>query len=162
MILLGTRASHASSNSNGFQYTRRENEGNGLYFYRVRYYSPVLGRFVNEDPAGEGQNFYADNDSIQFSDLLGLWSWLSNLCRQESFSAAVEVLKSLSAAGNPKAQYELTNWNRRQHFLWFQCEFPRVTARTYLIYKKNKNSVPKSRSLCRRVLGEELVRDHSN
>jgi RHS repeat-associated protein len=79
MILLGTRASQASANSNGFQYTGRENEGNGLYFYRVRYYSPVLGRFVNEDPAGEGQNFYADNDPIQFSDLLGLWSWLSNL-----------------------------------------------------------------------------------
>jgi RHS repeat-associated protein len=43
------------------QYTGRENEGNGLYFYRARYYSPLLGRFVNEDPMGfgAGVNFYA-------------------------------------------------------------------------------------------------------
>jgi RHS repeat-associated protein len=46
-----------SGNSNEFQYTGRENEGNGLYFYRNRYYSPLLGRFINEDPAGYGLNF---------------------------------------------------------------------------------------------------------
>lgn len=64
-----------ATNTNAFQYTGRENEGNGLYFYRARYYSSVLGRFVNEDPAGEGQNFYtyADDDPIDFSDPLGLW-----------------------------------------------------------------------------------------
>lgn len=42
--------------------TEGENESNGLYFYRARYYSPVLGRFINEDPlgfAGSGPNFYA-------------------------------------------------------------------------------------------------------
>jgi RHS repeat-associated protein len=50
-----------ATNSNGFQYTGRENEGNGLYFYRARYYSPLLGRFVNEDPIafGGGTNFYS-------------------------------------------------------------------------------------------------------
>ena len=51
-----------AANLNAFQYTGRENEGNGLYFYRARYYSPLLGRFVNEDPLGfegSGPNFYA-------------------------------------------------------------------------------------------------------
>lgn len=50
-----------SSNANEFQYTGRENEGNGLYYYRARYYSPLLGRFINQDPlgfAGGGTNFY--------------------------------------------------------------------------------------------------------
>jgi RHS repeat-associated protein len=63
-----------SSNANEFQYTGRENEGNGLYFYRNRYYSPLLGRFINEDPAGYGLNFYAyaDDDPIDFSDPFGL------------------------------------------------------------------------------------------
>ena len=47
----GTVVSGAA-NSNVFQYTGRENEGNGLYFYRGRYYSPFLGRFISEDPLG--------------------------------------------------------------------------------------------------------------
>ncbi len=35
---------------NAFQYTSRENDGTGLYFYRARYYSPQLHRFLGEDP----------------------------------------------------------------------------------------------------------------
>jgi RHS repeat-associated protein len=50
------------SNANEFQYTGRENEGNGSYYYRARYYSPLLGRFVAEDPlkfGGGDINLYA-------------------------------------------------------------------------------------------------------
>ena len=89
---------------------------------------PCLGRFVNEDPLAKAENFYADNDPIQFSDLLGLWSWLEPFVDRNPSVAAFEVLKSLSAAGNPKAQYELTNWNRRQHFL-VPMRISSVTAR---------------------------------
>ena len=35
---------------NPFQYTGRENDGTGLYYYRARYYSPELQRFISEDP----------------------------------------------------------------------------------------------------------------
>ncbi len=46
---------------NPSQYTGRENDGTGLYFYRARYYSPALQRFVSEDPVGfvGGINLYA-------------------------------------------------------------------------------------------------------
>ena len=37
---------------NLFQFTGRENDGNGLYYYRSRYYSPVFGRFISQDPTG--------------------------------------------------------------------------------------------------------------
>jgi RHS repeat-associated protein len=37
---------------NPFQYTGRENDGNGLYYYRARYYSPSVGRFISRDPIG--------------------------------------------------------------------------------------------------------------
>lgn len=42
------------------EYTARENDGTGLYFYRARYYDPVLKRFVAEDPIGVagGLNLY--------------------------------------------------------------------------------------------------------
>ncbi|WER48604.1 RHS repeat-associated core domain-containing protein [Cupriavidus sp. WKF15] len=46
---------------NAAQYTGRENDGTGLYYYRARYYHPGFGRFVAEDPIGfaGGQNIYS-------------------------------------------------------------------------------------------------------
>jgi RHS repeat-associated protein len=51
---------------NPFQYTGRENDGTGLYFYRARYYSPELQRFLSEDPIRlkGGINFFAYTDSV--------------------------------------------------------------------------------------------------
>src|SRR5206468_1934714 len=65
------------ASANAFQYTGRENDGTGLYFYRARYYSPVYQRFISEDPlgyAGSGPNFYgyALNSPTNFVDPLGL------------------------------------------------------------------------------------------
>ncbi len=61
---------------NPFQYTGRENDGTGLYYFRNRYYSPALARFISEDPVGflGGGNFYAyvGNNPCTFVDLLGL------------------------------------------------------------------------------------------
>jgi RHS repeat-associated protein len=42
------------TSSNPFQYTGRENDGSGLYYYRARYYHPVLSRFLGEDPLHVG------------------------------------------------------------------------------------------------------------
>ena len=73
-----TTASGTASN-NGFQYTGRENEGNGVYFMRARYYSPGLHRFISQDPlgfAGSGPNLYAyaGNSPTNFTDPFGLSS----------------------------------------------------------------------------------------
>ncbi len=66
-----------TSNANEFQYTGRENETTGLYYYRARYYSPLLARFFSEDPlgfAGSGPNFYgyAFNNPVSLRDPSGL------------------------------------------------------------------------------------------
>ncbi|MBI5103190.1 MAG: hypothetical protein HZB33_15350 [Nitrospirae bacterium] len=45
---LVTASGEATDNS--FQYTGRENDGTGLYYYRSRYYNPELQRFISEDP----------------------------------------------------------------------------------------------------------------
>ncbi|HSB13057.1 MAG TPA: RHS repeat-associated core domain-containing protein [Bryobacteraceae bacterium] len=66
-----------TSSANPFQYTGRENDGTGLYYYRARYYHPVLQRFISEDPiefeAGD-PNFYGYvfNDPIGAYDPDGL------------------------------------------------------------------------------------------
>jgi RHS repeat-associated protein len=46
----GRTATTGVWNTNPVQYSGRENDGNGLYYYRNRYYHPGLGRFISEDP----------------------------------------------------------------------------------------------------------------
>jgi RHS repeat-associated protein len=41
-----------AANGSSYQFTGRENDGTGLYFYRARYYSPTLQRFIAQDPIG--------------------------------------------------------------------------------------------------------------
>jgi RHS repeat-associated protein len=50
------------ANANPYQFTSRENDGTGLYYYRARYYSPIYQRFISEDPIRlifRDVNFYA-------------------------------------------------------------------------------------------------------
>jgi RHS repeat-associated protein len=62
---------------NPFQYTGRENDGTGLYYYRARYYSSELQRFISEDPIGfSGGSInlfsYVGNNPVNRRDPLGL------------------------------------------------------------------------------------------
>jgi RHS repeat-associated protein len=64
------------SSLNPYQFTGRENDGTGLYYYRARYYNPTTGRFISEDPMafGGGTNFYgyAANRPVILPDPFGL------------------------------------------------------------------------------------------
>jgi RHS repeat-associated protein len=67
----------AGSNGNPYQFTGRENDGTGLYFYRTRYYSPTYQRFIGQDPIGfRGRDAnlygYVRNNPISLTDWLGL------------------------------------------------------------------------------------------
>jgi RHS repeat-associated protein len=48
----GATTAGGAANGSSFQFTGRENDGTGLYFYRARYYSPTFQRFVSQDPIG--------------------------------------------------------------------------------------------------------------
>jgi RHS repeat-associated protein len=74
------------ASDNPFQYTGRENDQpvlsgveGGLYYYRFRYYSPELQRFISEDPIGlaGGINFYSyvGNNPVNWVDPYGLWKF---------------------------------------------------------------------------------------
>ncbi len=63
--------------ANDAEFTSRENDSVGLYYYRSRFYSPALQRFVSEDSkgfAGGDVNLftYVSNSPITFVDPLGL------------------------------------------------------------------------------------------
>ncbi|VBR78011.1 YD repeat-containing protein [Burkholderia pseudomallei] len=69
--------------TNPYQYTGREADSPGLYYYRARYYSPIMGGFISEDPIAfdSGQlSFYGyvDGDPIDFNDPLGLYHCVGN------------------------------------------------------------------------------------
>ena len=62
---------------NDLRYTGRErDDSTGFYYYRARYYDPVIGRFISEDPKGfgAGVNFYAyvNNNPVNLNDPSGL------------------------------------------------------------------------------------------
>jgi RHS repeat-associated protein len=56
----GETTTSGAVSANPSQYTGRENDGTGLYYYRARYYHPTLKRFISEDPIGlaGGINYY--------------------------------------------------------------------------------------------------------
>ena len=68
-----------TANGNELQYTGREADTSGLYYYRARYYSPTYQRFLSEDPIGfaGGVNGYqyANGNPLRYVDPLGLWSF---------------------------------------------------------------------------------------
>ncbi|MBI5747840.1 MAG: RHS repeat-associated core domain-containing protein, partial [Nitrospinae bacterium] len=74
------------ASDNPFQYTGRENDNTGLYYYRARYYSPELQRFISEDPIGlDGGdiNFFAYvwNSPQNWIDPYGLSNVATNAMR---------------------------------------------------------------------------------
>ena len=90
---------------NAFRYTgRRVDAETGLYYYRARYYSPRLGRFLQPDPIGYqgGLNLYAyvGGDPLNLTDPSGLI--------QEAVGNAVNALiQNLNPIGTANAQAAL-------------------------------------------------------
>ena len=83
-----------------FQFTGRENDGaSNLYYYRARYYSPAIGRFVSQDPMGfgGGLNFYAyaGGNPISETDPNGDCPW----CVGALIGAGFDLATQLAANG---------------------------------------------------------------
>jgi RHS repeat-associated protein len=72
----GTSTANGASSSNELGYTGRENDETGVYYYRARYYSPVVKRFLSEDPlesqAGPNRYEYVGGNPLRYVDPLGL------------------------------------------------------------------------------------------
>lgn len=86
----GNTTTSGGATTNSFAYTGRELDATELYFYRARYYNPLVQRFISEDPSdilgGINLYAYAGDNPIRFRDPLGLnpspgrsgnpWRWV--------------------------------------------------------------------------------------
>ncbi|MGC1343055.1 MAG: RHS repeat-associated core domain-containing protein [Candidatus Binataceae bacterium] len=73
----GATMTNGTANANPYQFTGRENDGTGLYFYRARFYSTSYQRFVSQDPlefGGDNPLLYAYvwQNPVNLRDSLGL------------------------------------------------------------------------------------------
>lgn len=74
----GTTVRAASSYGNSLTFTgRRLDSETGLYYFRARYYSSELGRFIGRDPLGyvDGMSMYAGYYVPNGVDPYGLYDW---------------------------------------------------------------------------------------
>jgi RHS repeat-associated protein len=73
----GQTRTQTGSLANPFTYTAREQGEAGSLFYRARYYSPAVGRFLSEDPLRTRSSPYAyvESDPIASRDPLGLYTY---------------------------------------------------------------------------------------
>lgn len=87
---------------NSYGYTGREFAEEGLYFYRTRFLSPSLGRFISEDLVGELVDMnlyrYIQNNPINSIDPFGLTKMPiempnPNCCSLKSIEAEIESVK---------------------------------------------------------------------
>ncbi|WP_287130278.1 RHS repeat-associated core domain-containing protein [Candidatus Cyanaurora vandensis] len=75
-----------AASTNNLTFTGREDDGTGVLYYRARYYSPRLQRFISEDPLGFGggdSNLYryAGNSPNVETDPLGLYGEVTSQSR---------------------------------------------------------------------------------
>ena len=73
----GNTTASGTATWNADQFTGRKNDSDGLYYYRARYFSLKLQRFISQDPMdflGEDTNLhsYVRNDPANRVDPIGL------------------------------------------------------------------------------------------
>jgi RHS repeat-associated protein len=118
--------------SNPFQYTGRENDGTGLYYYRARYYSPKAKRFIAEDPIGQAGGIntymYVEGDPISATDPLGLMTSQARvmaLLAQGNLAEATVIAEAMGLTIAPRlaqTQTSIQNLMNRYPLASNQCE----------------------------------------
>ena len=102
-----------AANTSSYQFTGREDDGSGLYYYRARYYQPRLQRFISEDAigfAGGDVNLYgyASENPLYYTDPTGNCPWCVALLVGGASGAGFDLLYQLLLNGG---NYQCIDWS---------------------------------------------------
>ncbi|WP_228739209.1 RHS repeat-associated core domain-containing protein [Xanthomonas euvesicatoria] len=125
----GTTAQSSTAYTNPYQYTGRERDLSGLYYYRARYYRSQWARFIGEDPIGltGGKNSYTyvGGNPISYIDPNGTIAWLAIpfLCAGGGCEALLASLLAWGAYNaTPAGQQANANLANQIEDLWHAKE----------------------------------------
>jgi RHS repeat-associated protein len=128
--------------NNELKYTGRERDGaTGFYYYRARYYDPVTGRFISEDPKGfdAGINFYAyvGNNPVNANDPTGnapsIENLMAGIASKFAILECVPCAKALvnAAIGNSESVVIHSVQANGNQFLWSEIAQKSISNNGY-------------------------------
>ena len=102
-------------------------EESGMIYLRGRYYDPEIRRFITEDPAKDGWNWYAycGNNPVMFVDPTGLWGelvhveatkWIFEEMGLSSYHAEIVAEANISVDKGDMSAINLDNVAQSRHF----------------------------------------------
>ena len=101
-----------SPKKNPFRYSGEyTDDETGLIYLRNRYYDPAIGRFITEDPAKDGLNWYAycGNNPINFTDSWGLDPALDEYIRNNYSGTMTVTLAVARPVPNSREVAQITS-----------------------------------------------------
>jgi RHS repeat-associated protein len=112
---------------NAYQYTGRENDGTGLYYYRARYYDTQTSRFISQDPIGFGggvnQFAYVEGNPIGKVDPSGLKpveDYLNDwVCGSKGWGDALDTARKQKMGDfDPSDPMDADNRTAAEHYIF--------------------------------------------
>ena len=171
----GNTTATGASSTNVNQYTGRELDETGLYFYRARYYKASIGRYISEDPIGfnGGVNLYeiVTDDPINNTDptgedcrTIGPWTFCWGQQGEYPSEIAVDDAHEASHRADGLASQLLTDFSPAacddQESRAFAAEIPVIDARLRELANQH---CPKADEERRRLMTErQLAQDIAN
>ena len=123
----GNTTASGTTSDNAYQYTGRENDGTGLYYYRARYYDTQSSRFISQDPIGFGggvnQYTYVEGNPIGKIDPSGLKpvdDYLNDwVCGSKGWEEALDTARNQKMRGfDPSDPMDADNRTAAEHYIF--------------------------------------------